>query len=236
MLLGNQTQFSTEYGKISFAGGVLKDNYFGIYVRLQQNDGSVIKNVTLQNVTLKSNRYSVYDDSSAHISMDGCLISGGDTAIYVSYSQTVTVKNSQIESCSYGIRNSYYHGTSRIELENCVLKKLSYVFSPYDGWRKLEVFMRRCTLVENYRVYQPHNYNNIGIRMDVTECNISQTRYAPFVFKLDRGYTYKLTFRNNTFVRNSRRIIRIWKDSFENVKVIGLNTQERLCKKPSFIK
>ena len=218
MLLGNQTQFSTEYGKISFVGGVLKDNYYGI--RLQQS-GSVIKNVTLQNVTLKSNQYSVYD-SSAHISMDGCSISGGNTAIYGRYSQTVTVKNSQIESCSYGIRNSYYQGTSRIELENCVLKKLSYVFYyNNNSWRKLAVFMRRCTLVENYQVvYQRYYYNNnVGTSMDVTECNIYQTRYVAFEFNLYRGNTYKLTFRNNTFVGNSRRIIRISKeDSFGTLK------------------
>lgn len=151
------------------------------------------------------------------------MITNGYTAIAMyDSSQTLSVKNSEIYDCHYGLDiTSYYNYRSvlNIELESCILGRNSYVIIAYgyyySGLRGA-VILRRCILVENSRIFYSYSYYNIKpqVSLEINECNISRTKYTGFELQLDQS-NINLTFYNNTFVGNSHTVLRMWKNSVD---------------------
>ncbi len=201
---------------ISLFGGVLENNYLGI------QDGITIKNLNLQNVTLKNNNYGIYAYSS-NISIDNCVITDGTTAIILqaSVSQTLSVKSSEIYDNTWAIYYYYAGHTKSIELEGCVLARNSYVIH-YDAYYYRQVLhavsLRRCQLVENRRIIHVYGSRHaLQGSIDVTECNISRT--GEYGFDIDFGQSkvkVNLSFSNNSFFRNIRTVLRIRRNSVDS--------------------
>ena len=199
---------------ISLFGGVLENNQFGI------QDGIRIRYLNLQNVTLKNNYYGIYAYSS-NISIENCVITNHrHTAIrlLVQFSQSLSVRNSEIYDNSRGI---YYHntgGSNIIELESCVLARNTYVMDFYSNsnYYKHILILRRCILVENRKIIHAYGYRHASqVSIDVTECNISRTR--EYGFNIDFGQSkVNLSFSNNTFFRNERTVLRIRRNSVDS--------------------
>ena len=216
VFLGSKTLSLQKHDRdIILAGGVLENNLVGI------QDGVKIRYLNLQNVTLKDNSYGIYAYSS-NISIDSCLITNHAYAIQLltHFSQTLLLRNSEIYDNYKGIYHHYHEGSKRIELENCVLVRNSYVmdiYSYYYGHVQLHAILRRCILVENRRIIHTNYYYRHAsqVSIDVTECNISRTREYGFNinFGLSKG---NLSFSNNTFFRNIRTVLRILRNSVDS--------------------
>ncbi len=194
---------------ISLFGGVLENNQYGI------QDGIRIRYLNLQNVTLKNNYiYGIFAYSS-NISIANCVVTNHGYAavrLLAHFSQTLSVRNSEIYDNTRGI---YYHnngGSNIIELESCVLARNSYVMDFYSNYLQvLHAILRRCILVENTRIIYVYGKRQSQLSLDVSECNISRTREYGFHIYLDQSKV-NLSFSNNTFFRNIRTVLRIRKD------------------------
>ena len=217
MFLGSKTLSLQKHDRdISLFGGVLENNFVGI------QDGVKIRYLNLQNVTLKDNSHGI-DAYSSNISIDNCVITNNVYAIQllIHFSQTLLVRNSEIYDNYRGIYHYYNGGSKSIELENCVLARNSYVMhiGSYYYTRQilLHAILRRCILVENRRIiYTNYYYRHASqVSIDVTECNISRTR--EYGFNINFGQSKgNLSFSNNTFFRNIRTVLRIWRSSVDS--------------------
>ncbi len=216
VFLGSKTLSLQKHDRdISLFGGVLENNHVGI------QDGVKIRYLNLQNVTLKDNNYGIYAYSS-NISIDNCLITNHGYVIQLltHFSQTLLLRKSEIYDNYKGIYHRYHEGSKRIELENCVLARNSYVMDIYSYYYRqlqLHAILRRCILVENTRIIYERGYRHASqeVSIDVTECNISRTR--EYGFNIDFGqFKVNISFSNNTFFRNIRTVLHIWRNSVDS--------------------
>ena len=167
------------------------------------------RNFKAINVTLKDNRYGIFAYYfSGSISMDNCVVTNGYTAIYLyrsTASQNVLVRNSVIydyDSVVYNYNYYYYYyynyQLQSIKLESCVLGRNNYVF------RGSSYYWRRA----------------LTLNLVVSECSISGTRYEGFYFPSSQAGRLTLKISKNTFIANTRTVLRIRATSSSNSSIL----------------
>ena len=210
ILGGNTLGLQKHERHIALFGGVLKNNYYGIYSQMSAIDLN-LKNVTLkdnrygiygkertrylnlQDVTLKDNEYGI-SSYSANISINNCLITRAwSTAIHfhAGSQQTLSVTDSEIYNCNLVVDIHIYH-------KNAV------------------VVLHRCTLVGNKRIVNEDLYSASYFGLKISECNIS--RGGGFDVNLRTQSPMKLSFNNNTFFKNEGTILSIYWRSLDNTQ------------------
>ena len=176
---------STRY--LNLQDVTLKDNSYGIYA------GASTRYLNLKNVTLKDNTYGIYSYSRI-ISVNNCLITGGNTAIYMRAGslQTLSVTDSEIYDYYTVIRFNTYNTNA--------------------------VVLHRCTLMGNNRIVYKYWYSFYHFSLNVSECNISRTRDDGFYLNLAGQSALKVSFNNNNFFKNQHTILRTKWRFFDNTR------------------
>ena len=149
--------------------------------------------LNMENVTFKDNRYGIY--SFANISVNNCLITNGNTAIYMRADSQLNflVTDSEIYNHHLVINIDNYHGNA------------------------VTVF-HRCTLAGNNRIMKEYGYSSYHFSLNVSESNILRTRDNGFYVNLADQSAVKLSFNNNTFLKNERTIIHILESYSHNLR------------------
>lgn len=203
---------------IELRSSILTNNWHAVYLH---NSGRNFKAI---NVTLKDNRYGIYAYYfSGNISMDNCVVTKGYTAIYLYRSQNVLVRNSVIYDYDSVVYYYYYYNyqLQSIKLESCVLGRNNYVFrgSSY-WWRRTStaITLNRCILKENTRILNLPSREDVNLV--VSECSISRTRYEGFYFSSSQAGRLTLKISKNTFIANTRTILRIRATSSSNSLIL----------------
>ena len=221
----------TDHGmkNIELRSSILSNNWRAVYL---WHSG---RNLKVINVTLKDNSYGIYAYYfPGNILMDNCVVTKGYTAIYLYHStasQNVLVRNSVIydyDSVVYYYNYNYYnhYNLQSIKLENCVLGRNNYVVTGGYSWstrRSTAVTLNRCILKENTRIINLHlyqYYQQAGVNLVVSECSISGTRYEGFYFSSSQAGRLTLKISKNTFIANTRTVLRIRATSSSNSSIL----------------
>ena len=137
----------------------------------------------------------------------------------------------------YDHYNHYYHynhydhyNLPSIKLESCVLGR-NYEVVTYDyyywwGWIQTgdglaAVTLSRCILKENDRIMRTYSYyQGVNLQLVVSECSITRTRYEGFYFSSSQVGRFTLKLSKNTFISNTRTILRIRATSSSNSSIL----------------
>ena len=208
---------------IELHSSVLTNNEHAFY--LQRG----VRDLKVTNVTLKDNRYGIVSYYvSGNISIDNCLITNGNIAVYLYQStsnfQNVLVRNSVIydhDSVVY-FRNYYYYSYKQhsIKLEGCVLGRNDYVIR-YDSSRQsTTVTLSNCILKENSRImYLLSQYSHQQVNLVVSECSISRTKYEVLDLRSSEQSPITIKLSNNTFLANTHTVLRIRVTSRSSISI-----------------
>ena len=207
---GNTVGLQKQERHFTLFGGVIKNNFDGIYIQMSTTyfslqDVTMENNVyviysemstryfNLKNVKVKYNTYGIYS-YSPNISLNNCLITGGSTAainMHADSHKTLSVTDSKIYNCPLVVNFNNYRTNA------------------------VAVF-HRCTLVGNNRIVNEYWYSSYYFSLNVSECNISRTRDDGFFVDLADQSAVKLSFNNNNFFKNEHTVFRIKWRSFNN--------------------
>ena len=124
-------------------------------------------------------------------------------------SGSVILYNVTLKDDYYGVYT--YTGSSfSLELYDCILCSNSFIlYFRYSSALK-SIILRRCTLTENYRIIYDWYHHGRSFTLDVSECSISRSQGFVVDFDKNNG---DISFKSNTFVKNSQTVLRIQKDS-----------------------